>query len=200
MGVLYRSWAIVVVAAKRLFAQRWLALATVTGLIAAVALVVSIPLYADAVYYRILEQELSSANSSDFVKRPPFVYMFRYIGAFHGAVDLEEIKQVDTYFSDSAIEEFGLPGKRLVRYFKTDNLRLFPAEDVAYADVTDPLEWVNIGFISGLEEHITLLEGTFPAVLEGDGGTVEVMLSRKMADSLGLQVGEEYVVYQINRT
>jgi putative ABC transport system permease protein len=200
MRVLLRTWAIVVVAAKRLLAQRWLALATVAGLIAAVALVISIPLYADAVYYRILEQQLSAANSSDYVKRPPFVFMFRYIGAFHGAVDLEEISQVDTYLSGPATRELGLPNTRLVRYIKTDNLRLFPRETVAYADVTDPLEWVNIGFISDLEAQISLVEGAFPAVSTDPDSPMEVMFSDRMADQLGLQAGEDYVVYQSSRT
>jgi putative ABC transport system permease protein len=200
MGALLRTWAIVIVAAKRLLAQRWLALATVAGLVAAVALVISIPLYADAVYYRILEQQLSSANSSDYVKRPPFVFMFRYIGAFHGAVDLEEISQVDAYLSDPGARELGLPNQRIVRYFKTDNLRLFPKETVAYADVTDPLEWVNIGFISNIQDQISLLEGTFPAASTDSDSPVEVLFSERMADQLGLQTGEEYVVYQSKRT
>ncbi|MBX2998701.1 MAG: ABC transporter permease [Caldilineaceae bacterium] len=200
MGALLRTWAIVVVAAKRLLAQRWLALATVAGLVAAVALVISIPLYADAVYYRILEQQLSAANSSEYVKRPPFVFMFRYIGAFHGALELEDISQVDTYLSGPAARELGLPRRRIVRYIKTDNLRLFPTETVAYADVTDPLEWVNIGFISDLEEQIILVEGTFPAVSTDANSAMEVMFSERMADKLGLQIGEEYVVYQSTRT
>ena len=58
MDVLLRAWAIFVVAAKRLFSQSWLALATVLGLVTSVALTMSIPLYADAVYYRVLREEL----------------------------------------------------------------------------------------------------------------------------------------------
>ena len=199
MRSLLRTWAIVVVAAKRLLAQRWLALATVTGLVAAISLVISIPLYADAVYYRILERQLAAENSSDFVKRPPFVFMFRYIGAFHGAVDIEEMSQVDTYLSGPAADDLGMPNSRIVRYVKTDNLRLFPQEDVAYADVTDPLEWVNIGFISDLEAHITLVEGRFPAVSTDETAPVEVMFSDRMGEELGLQVGETYVVFQSTR-
>ncbi|MBI1296385.1 FtsX-like permease family protein [bacterium] len=199
MRSLLRTWAIVVVAAKRLLAQRWLALATITGLVAAISLVISIPLYADAVYYRILERQLAAENSSDFVKRPPFVFMFRYIGAFHGPVDIEEVSQVDNYLSGPAADELGMPNTRIVRYVKTDNLRLFPQEDVAYADVTDPLEWVNIGFISDLESHITLVEGSFPAVSTDESAPVEVMFSDRMGEELGLQVGETYVVFQSRR-
>jgi putative ABC transport system permease protein len=200
MGILFRTWAIVVVAAKRLVAQRWLAMATIAGLVSALALVLSIPLYADAVYHRILEQELRSANSSDFVRRPPFVFMFRYIGAFHGPVDIEDVGQVDAYLSGPGMVHLGLPAQRLVRYVKTDNLRLFPREDVAYADVTDPLDWVNLGFVSNIEAQITLLEGVFPEAATGGDGPIDVLMSNRLADKLGVQVGEDYVVYYSSRT
>jgi putative ABC transport system permease protein len=200
MAMLMRTWAIVVVAAKRLAAQRWLAMATVAGLVSALALVLSIPLYSDAVYHRILEQELTSSNSSDYVRRPPFVFMFRYIGAFHGPVDIEEVSQVDTYLSGPGMAQLGLPSQRLVRYVKTDNLRLFPTEDVAYADVTDPLDWVNLGFVSDIEEQITILEGVFPADSTGNTGPIDILMSNRMADELGVQINEEYVVFYSSRT
>ena len=49
MNALLRTWYLLSVAARRLLAQRGLALATLLGLVAAVALTISIPLYADAV-------------------------------------------------------------------------------------------------------------------------------------------------------
>jgi len=50
---------IFIVTLKRLLTQPVLTIATMVGLITAVSLVTSIPLYADAVYYRVLEEELS---------------------------------------------------------------------------------------------------------------------------------------------
>ena len=95
MRLLLRSWAIIVVAVKRLLAQRWLALALVIGLITAIALVMSIPLYADAVYYRILQDELGATNTGSTVKRPPFAYMFRYLGSTYGTKEWEEMGPLD---------------------------------------------------------------------------------------------------------
>jgi len=198
MRFLLRSWAIVVVAAKRLLAQRWLALALLVGLITAIALVMSIPLYADAVYYRILQEELGSVNAGSTVQRPPFAYMFRYLGSTYGTKEWEEMGPLDAYMSGPAANSLGLPHKQTVRYFKTDNLRLFPTEGVAYSDATDPLAWVNLGFISEIEQHITVLEGRFPAV---DPGTdtkapAEVLMSKALAETLGTQVGEGYVTFR----
>jgi len=51
VSVLFRTGAIFVVALKRLFAERRLALLTVAGLTVAVGITLSVPLYADARIY-----------------------------------------------------------------------------------------------------------------------------------------------------
>ncbi len=201
MNVLLRTWAIFVVAAKRLLSQRWLALATALGLVTSVALTMGTPLYADAVYYRVLREELSGREASEAKTHPPFAFMFRYIGAWGGPVEWEDVQQVDAYLSETGGSALGLPQKLLVRYFKTDNFQLFPEEDVAYADVTDPLAWVSFAFASGLEDHITVLEGSFPAVARSaQDSTVEVLLSEPLALELGLQVGEAYTAFASRKT
>ena len=70
MKFLLRTSAIIVVAIKRIFAQQWLALALVMGLVSSIVLVMSIPLYADAVYYRLLQEELTETGISDTYSRP----------------------------------------------------------------------------------------------------------------------------------
>lgn len=199
MRLIMRSWAIVVVAAKRLLAQRWLALALMLGLITAIALVMSIPLYADAVYYRILQEELSAASAGSTVKRPSFAYMFRYLGSTYGTKEWEEMGPLDSYISGQAANALGLPHKQTLRFFKTDNVRLFPTVGVAYSDDTDPLAWVSLGFISELEQHITVLEGRLPQVNPGiDINTpTEVLMSKALAETLGTQVGEGYVTFRM---
>ncbi|NOZ27345.1 MAG: FtsX-like permease family protein [Chloroflexi bacterium] len=198
MNILLRTWAIFVVATKRLLSQRGLALATALGLVVAVALVMSVPLYADAVYYRILRQELSGGENvpGGSTTRPPFAFMFRYLGAWHGPVQWEDVQQLDQYLTEHTEASLGLPQKLMVRHFKTNNFRLFPQEDIAYADTKQPLAWVSFAFVSDLEKHITLLEGNFPAVAEPvDNSVVEVLVSEPRALELGLQVGETYIAF-----
>ena len=197
MKFLSRTSAIIVVAIKRIFAQQWLALALVLGLISSIVLVMSIPLYADAVYYRLLQEELTATGINETYSRPPFAYMFRYLGSTYGPQEWEDIAQLDTYLTQQAAGELGLPHKKTIRYFKTDNFRLFPTEQIAYADTTDPLEWVNLGFISGFEEAINIIEGTFPAVSPSDSEeAIEVLVNRELADEIGLQVGEQYMLFR----
>ena len=100
MNSLLRFWAIFIVTIKRIGAQRGLTLATSLGVISAVALTMSIPIYSDAVYQDILKQQVApEANASGEYGRPPFAFMYRYVGAWSGAVDWELMKPVDEYLS-----------------------------------------------------------------------------------------------------
>ena len=197
MNALLRIWAVFVVAAKRLLSQRWLALATALGLITTVALTMGTPLYADAVYYRVLREELWERQRS----HPPFAFMFRYIGAWGGSEQWENVQPVDTYLTGPAGAALGLPRQFVVRYFKTDVFQLFPREGVAYTEVTDPLTWTSFAFASDIQDHITILEGGFPAAaIPAQDSTIEVLVSEKLALELGLQVGEAYTAYASRQT
>jgi len=198
MKFLSRSLAIFAVATRRLLSQRGLALATAVGLVASIALVMSVPLYTDAVYYRILQEELTqTSNDAASLNRPPFAFMFRYVGSLYGMKEWDDITQVDEYLTIQGVEALALPHKMTVRYAKTDNFRLFPVADVAYADVKDPLAWVNFAFVSDFEQHTTLLEGTYPAPATANlEDPVEVAVNDAMADELGLQVGEQFMTFR----
>lgn len=198
MKFLSRSLAIFAVATRRLLSQRGLALATAVGLIASIALVMSVPLYTDAVYYRILQEELTqTSDDAASLNRPPFAFMFRYVGSLYGMKEWDDITQVDEYLTKQGVEALALPHKMTVRYAKTDNFRLFPTADVAYADVKDPLAWVNFAFVSDFEQHTTLLEGTYPTPATANlEDPVEVAINDAMADELGLQVGEQFMTFR----
>lgn len=199
MTILSNLLSILLIAAKRLWANKGLALSLLLGWAAAVGLSLSVPLYADAVNYHLLREELQKTREGT----PPFAFLFRYVGSWHGAVDWEDISPADAYLSGPVASDIGLPMENVVRHVKTDPFRLFPTSEATYADVRDPLEWVSIGFLTDLAGHITLLEGDFPALplRLGSGqvpptdGTIEVLLHHTLADELGLQVGETYVLF-----
>lgn len=193
MTILFNLLSIFRIAAKRLWSHKGLSFCLLLGWTVAVGLSLSVPLYAEAVNYRLLRDELETTREG----RPPFAFLFRYIGSWHGAREWAEVQAADAYLSGPVATDIGLPVDRVVRYFKTDNFRLFPASEIAYADVRDPLDWVAVGFLGDLADHITLLEGDFPAPSRGSGSdqAMEVLLHRLSADELGLQVGEEYVLF-----
>jgi len=199
MSSILRLWAIFVVTIKRVLTQRGLALATSLGLVAAVALTMSIPIYADAVYQNILKREVadSSPGEGKQATRPPFAFMFRYVGSWSGPVQWDKIKPLDNYMSGPVTASLGLPQKLFVRYFKTESLQLFAHEKSAsYKDTETPLEWVSFATLSDLDKHISLLEGNYPITTTSSADTLnEVLVNEAMATKLGLQAGETYVTY-----
>lgn len=197
MRFILRSLAIFAVAARRLLSQRGLALATALGLVASVAIVMSIPLYSDAIYYQVLQKELTKPTQEGEISRPPFAFMFRYVGSLYGLLEWADIEQVDSYLWNQGPELLGLPSLFKVRYFRTDNFRLFPTSDVAYADVKDPLAWVNFATASDFENKITLVEGNLPAVADSAPDVpMEILVNVAMANEFGLQVGEQFVTFR----
>ena len=198
MTILNWLLAIFTIAIKRLYAQKGLTFATLLGLIVITALMFSIPLYADAVYFRVLREELAQQTSTTgkTSTHSPFTFMFRYIGAWHGLVSWDDVRPVDTYLSGPAASELGLPRQLLVRYFKTENFHLLPQAEAEYADIKDPLTSVNFGFISGVADHITILEGDFPVAADpSPDSVVDVLISEILASRVGLQVDERYLTF-----
>ncbi len=177
------------IAAKRLWHQRLLMLCLLIGLAVAVGLLSSIPLYVDAVNNRLLQGQLTEAGTH----RPPFAFLWRYIGAWHGEKSWAEYTPVDEYLTQQAPAVVGLPSQSQIRHVSTAKLRLFPSEEGAFANDT-PLLWASVGFISDLANHIQMVEGNYLAAEPLDG-FVEVIVSQSTAESLGLQVGETYTLF-----
>ncbi|MCS7061728.1 MAG: FtsX-like permease family protein, partial [Anaerolineae bacterium] len=181
-----------VVATRRLWATRWLALAGAVGLLSVVALTLSIPLYADSVYFRILKTELTATENG---LRPPFAFMFRYIGSWHGLRELGEVTAVDEFMIVHAPAYIGLPRELLVRFFQTDTFQLFPQSDAGFFNSRQPLTWASFGYVSDFERHVQIVEGELPTDSTTPSDPVNVIISLNLAEKLGLQVGEQYIAF-----
>jgi putative ABC transport system permease protein len=206
MRLLLSQFSLITIAARRLWNHRLLMSCLLAGLITAVALLSSIPLYADAVQNRLLRGELTDAGTY----RPPFAFLWRYVGAWHGEIELARYAPINEYLTEQAPAVIGLPldeevaAGETIRYAKTGNMRLYPAPDSptpnsgapnlgAFA-AREPLFWTSVGFITGLEERIQLLEGDGTRIFTDEHGLLPVLISQAMAEQAGLQVGEAYLL------
>ncbi len=185
---------VVFVALKRLWNNKLLTLCSLIGLTTAVALISSIPLYTDAANFKVLKDQLSMAEEGR--RRPPFAFMYRYIGAWHGAIEWDDFAAVDQYMVDSVPGTIDLPLTKRTRYIKTDNFSLFPASEATYIGIRQPLGWVNLGFVDEIENHVTLIEGELPRAASADDTVIDVMVSQGLAEQTGLQAGENYVIFR----
>ncbi|HET9224523.1 MAG TPA: FtsX-like permease family protein, partial [Roseiflexaceae bacterium] len=173
------------VVGQRLWNHLMLMLAIAAGFVVAITLVVSIPVYSEAVGYRILRTELSRTEEGS--SRPPFAFLYRYAGATQGAIRWEEYQKLDRYMREGLAQQLGLPIEQQVRFVASDRRPLWPSSGAGA-----PLMWVNLAFASDLESHIDLVDGQMPRV--SADGPVEVLLVEELAAKLGFQVGEEYLI------
>jgi putative ABC transport system permease protein len=198
--VFQHLFSITLIAIKRMVRNWGLTLCLIAGVAVTVAIAVGIPMYSSTVNARMLAEELQAAG------RPPLSFMFWYLGSSAGPIEWETLAPLDAYMSGRLPATVGLTERLQVRYMSTDILRLYPAGDSPYEEQNQLLDYKSVGFVSGLERHIDVLEGRFPlapgeaggAVAAGTGpatpAPIEVLATLRQAEKIGLQVGEQYVL------
>ncbi|RPI33725.1 MAG: ABC transporter permease [Chloroflexota bacterium] len=183
-------------ALKRLWSHRSLVACLAAGLVVAVALAVAVPLYSDGVSYNLLGSALSKAASEG--RQPPFNFIFHYVGSWYTPLEVDEFAPVDLFMKEQVAGIIGLPlasdSGSLTRYISTDNLQLYP--EMETINRSQRLELVKMSFITGVFDHVRLIDGELPRPATTEGDPVEVLASLKLANDLGLQVGEKYLVYK----
>ncbi|MCL4506980.1 MAG: FtsX-like permease family protein [Chloroflexi bacterium] len=186
--------AIFIVAARRLWSTRGLALASALGFIAAIALAFSVPMYADAVYHRILTRELGITDPGSSAL-PPFSFIFKLRTFFQESAQWSDIAPVDRFMDQQVPSLVGLPRKELLRYYQTANLRLFSLTDPSAFAQRKPLLLIPLVAIGDLGNHINLIQGKLPADTPTADGYTGVLVSKLVSDRLGVQVGDKYVAF-----
>ena len=189
MKPLLTAYAVFILAARRIWNYRSLMACLLIGLIVAVGLLSSIPMYSDAINNKLLQGELTEEGAA----LPPFAFVWRYIGAFDGDIDADTYAPINEYLTQQAATIIDLPIDLQVRHLRTAKLRLFPDPEAQTFVSDEPLIFTSIGFLTELEPRIQVVEGEFPR--ESTNGDVPVLLSQSLADQLGLQVGERYIVF-----
>ena len=177
----------------RLIAHWELALASVFGLVVSLSLILSIPLYADAIYYRALKKTITDESEFGVKYRPPFSFLFHYYGGWSGSLKWEDIQPVHKYLTNSTSSTLGLPQQQLVRYVSTDSYPILPMEDFTFA-VGQQVIRGSLGTMSDLRNHIRIIQGQFPNSENGfHGEMLEVLISQSMAAETGFKVGDVYL-------
>lgn len=190
---LMRIRAIFVVAIRRLLAQPLLSTITLIGVTIAVALILTIPIYSESVAFRLLTERISERD--DQGSRPPFSYLFSYIGSWNEPVNWEATTDLDTYLREHG-NDLGLDVSLFVRHLETPNLRLFPAGESNYTDDRLMLDYVTLGLTDNIENYIEFVEGGPPAPADPTADSViEVMMHEDFASEFGVQVGETFQAY-----
>jgi putative ABC transport system permease protein len=184
MALVFNRFALLGVLWRRSFSHLRLLLSVWAGFTLAVALVVSIPVYAEATGYRMLLATLAEQAARDPL--PPFSFIYTYGGASSPSVTWAGYQQADRLASNLTAAGIDLPAQRTVRYAATEELHMvFP--DGAGEEVT----WARLAFVSGFQEQVRLVAGTWPAPWQGTG-PLDVLVSEAAASKLTLLVDDVY--------
>jgi putative ABC transport system permease protein len=182
--------AVLLTAVKRLRSNFGLALCALIALTAAVAIAVSVPVYAEASNLRLLKAEIDKQEQK--TNRSAFALLFQYVGSWNGPLEWDRVKPADEYIQGAGLRRLQLPLHGLGRYVTTDLLRLFPLTSTG-AD-NQMLKDVKLGFLSGMDQQIQIVDGAAPKPSTDLNSPVEVMITRNLADQVGINVGDEFSV------
>jgi putative ABC transport system permease protein len=176
---------------RRLLSHFGLALAVWSGMTLAAGMVVSIPVYAEASGYRILLAALTERAVADPL--PPFAMVYRYGGASDPSISWQQYLLTDQLAGNLPAAGIDLPAPPGVRFAATEKLRVgFP--DGAGREVL----FARIGFLSGIERHIQIVDGDLPRPFTGDG-PLDVLVSETTAAKNTLLIDDLYRVESTGR-
>ena len=195
-------WATIGIAFKRLLTQRFLSIAAVVGLMVASGFILSIPLYADATYFRLFREELFAGNEEKLDNQPvdyaPMPFTFNLTVAGRKSPQWADVVMVDQYLSGDALRKIQFPIEQIVRRFHTDGYYLYPPLNPEISGSKYYLASVNLAFITPMADTIRLVSGQYPqpytSILEI--GEVPAIVSETLADAVGVQAGDVYYLRQ----
>jgi putative ABC transport system permease protein len=153
----------------------------------AVALAVSVPVYAEASSLRVLQDELARQEAQQ--GRSPFALLARYVASQNQNRTLtwEAVAPADALLSGGALAALGPPLVGFARHARSEPLRLaLPAAGGAPTGKS-----VSLGFLDGLDAQLRLVGGEKPAPAASLDAPADTLVSRALADEIGLNVGDE---------
>ncbi len=180
-------FSVLTAALKRLRANLGLALCAWLAAVTAIALAAAVPAYAEAASLRLLQDEIRQQEERQ--GRSPFALFLRYVGAWNTPLEWERVAPADDYLQRDGIPGLDLPVSSFARHVRTAPLRVFLAAD----GDTVFLKNAPLGFISGLDDRMQIVDGQMPS--SSAGNTVpDVMIARAFADEAGVNVGDTLTI------
>src|SRR5512141_100486 len=129
-SLLLQTWSAAGIAFRRLLTQRFLSLASIAGLMIASGFILSVPLYADATYFRLLREEILAGRELELVQKPadyaPLSFVFEQKATGKNSPQWKDAVKVDEYLSGDALRTMGTPILKMVRRFHTHGYDLLP--------------------------------------------------------------------------
>jgi len=183
--------ALLVMIGRKMAKNLWLELSLLFGLILSVGLVSSMPIYTEAVLQRMLIKDLENLQQSSG-QYPGVLWASGYLDVDMKPEDTKKLmEQLDAYMERTVAPSFGLPLHHFVKERATDRFRFVP-EDPTRIDPSVQ-RVADISAMSGLEEHIRLVDGRLPSKEPVDG-VYEALVVENALSNLKMVLGNVFVI------
>ena len=81
--------------------------------------------------------------------------------------------------------------------FNTGLFGLFTLADADAVNEKAPEYQIGLATLAPIEQHLAILDGTMPSDTTIPDGAFDILVSRFLADKMGLQVGETVIAYDL---
>lgn len=168
--------------------NKWLTLSLLTGLILAVALSTSIPIYTDGSLKRLLDKEIRDETTG----LSAGALVSRYQTVSGSPPTMEEYEAIDEYYRERVTQIFDLGVKESVQ---TVGLRPGQVLPVDRESVNPNVRrQISLDFYTDFEENITITNGQLYSK-EIKNGVIEAIVTEQALYTLDFNVGDEFFLH-----
>ncbi|AEE96983.1 ABC transporter permease [Mahella australiensis] len=182
---------LLIVVIRKILNNKWLVACLTLGLILAVALVSSVPIYSGGVLQKMLTSELESyqASSNKYPGDYQVVVSFK---PDIGEIEKKDVYQrLNRYITKKIVSDLGLAPQVFVTNASSDVYKLEPANP----SKADPSikRFARLQSLSDIEEHIKIVDGRLPSK-DVYNGIYEVLATEAAMRKLDVVLGETFIM------
>ncbi len=175
---------------RKMLRNKWMVLCLIIGSLLAVSTISSMPIYSNSIFQRMLIKDLENYQVENN-KYPGQVTVFHNLRkAEDPAEKLSEYQKVADTVNDEWMSRLGVPV--LARSHSWNTVPFQSLSDLFAGQENKAIE-VQITASEGMQEHVTMVSGTYPSAEKRDG-YYEAMVSKNAMGYLGLSTGDTAVI------
>jgi putative ABC transport system permease protein len=177
---------------KRQWHHPGLTLLALLGIVLAVGLVANASCFSEAASQLILNQRL--AEFSRMTGRPAFSTAVYTFPSARQPITLEAAEQAAGDVANALVSEVGLPLKHVGVRVTSGGMMLQPQEGSSlFGDEQSYLGSIDLSYIAGVADHITIVEGDPLDDTSGaSGDALDVWVHTRLAERAGIRIGDEF--------
>lgn len=179
------------IALKRLWYHPWLTALSVLGIALTVGLMNGIPLFARAVSFALLKEELSTLSAR--LERPLFSLRV-YANPGSLPLSLQQCETLGRHIQETIVGQVGLPLRQYTWHVESFGLVLRPGEQASHYDSAQQIiaDSVNLVAMPNVAPHLTTVEGAPMEAPPDRDGMLNVWMHHTAAYEMGISAGEAY--------